>query len=190
MDKEKIIIKPIRDIEETDKSKLTELLKTVAESRQDVELAKRERDSAGEALKETAEGKHFQSCADHLMKEQETLIQGETELKSAVLEVYKETKEKEPIDKVKVKIFTNLEYDDAEVLEWCKTNATALLKVDTKTFEKTAVKMNAPVTEKDDPKCTIAKDLSLYLDSATDPAEASECPPSAGSGLTPYPSEK
>ena len=163
MDEEKIIIKPIRDLEEADKEKLVELAKGVAEKRQDVEVAKKERDSAGSLLKETAEGKHFELCAEHLMKEQEVLIVAEDQLKSAVLEVYEETKEKKPINGVEVKIVKTMTYISAIVLAWCRKNAPTFLIVNKKPFEKTAVAMGAPVDVKDEPKCYVAKDLSSYL---------------------------
>lgn len=153
-----------------DKEKLVELARAVAESRQDVELAKLERSSAEDLVADSAEGKHLQLCTEHLVKEQGTLAQAEDQLKSAVLEVYKETEEKKPIDGVEVKIVKTMTYVPAIVLAWCRKNAPTFLIVNKKPFEKTAVAMGAPVNVKDEPKCYVAKDLSIYLETATESA--------------------
>lgn len=146
-----------------EKQKLIELAKAVAKCRMSVEWEGGKRDIAKENMLKTNEGVKFQATCTRLEVLQMDTVATESELRTAVLVDFEETEETEPIEKVKVKIFKHLEYDDAEVLIWCRANAPALLKVDTKTFEKTAVKMKAPVTEKNDPKCTIAKDLSMYL---------------------------
>lgn len=85
------------------------------------------------------------------------------ELKSAAVTFYEETLEKKPIDKVEIKIFKRLSYSLTEVLEWCREKAPALLVVDKRRFEKTAVEIGAPVEVTEEAKCTIGTDLSAYL---------------------------
>lgn len=149
---------------------LVELAKDVAEKRQDVEEAKQERLTAERVMAETTEGKHLQWCTEDVANEQEALTVAENQLKSAVLEVYKETQEKKPIDGVEVKIVKTMTYIPAIVLAWCWKNAPTFLIVNKKPFEKTAVEMGAPVKVKQEPKCYVAKDLSSYLEAATEAA--------------------
>lgn len=153
-----------------DKEKLVELAKDVAELRQDVEFAKGKAFSASQVMAETEEGKSFQLCTEELAKEKEALSEAETSLKTAVLEVYEETEERKPIDKVEVKIFESLKSDPLADLAWCRANAPTLLIVDKKAYAKTAVAIGAPVHVIKTAKCTIAKDLSSYLEAATESA--------------------
>lgn len=153
-----------------DKEKLVELAKDVAEKRQDVEVAKKERTSAEELTTKTTQGMHFQLCTAHVESEQKVLTEAEDQLKSAVLEVYEETSERKPITGTEVKIFKSLRYDAAKALEWCREKATGLLIVNKKPFEKTAVEMGAPVEVIEIAKCTLAKDLSSYLEPAKESA--------------------
>lgn len=170
MDEEKIIIKPLRDVGETDKAELGKLLKTVAIGRNNIETIKQKKSVAEEVLAQTAEGRSFQSCVELLGKCQEQLSEAEDTLKSAVLEVYKETKERKPIDKVEVKIFKSLKYDALKALDWCRAFAPTLLMVNKKLFEKMAPDMGGPVEVKEEPKCYVAKDLSSYLEAAKESA--------------------
>lgn len=84
-------------------------------------------------------------------------------LKSAALVVYEETKEKKPIDKVEIKISQRLKYGLAEATAWCRINASSLLILNKKPFEKTAAVIGAPVEVTEEAKCTIGTDLSGYL---------------------------
>lgn len=142
---------------------LTALIQKVAELRNDLEDTKSLKNSAEIALEETSEYKRVQMITERASIISTGLGSVENELKFVTLAIYKETGEKKPIDKVEVKIFKRLEYDLAEVLAWCRSNAPSLLAVNKKPFEKTAVAIGAPVKVKEEAKCTIASDLSSYL---------------------------
>ena len=74
-----------------------------------------------------------------------------------------------------LRITNFLEYDLAEVTEWCKENAKLLFKLDVKEFEKMADKVNVPGVKKINvPTITIATDLSSYLVQAPAPAAEGE----------------
>jgi|GEM_PF-2438046 len=153
-----------------EKEKLLELAKTVAERRQGIVAAKELTLRAESLMQETTAGRAFQLYSKQLEQVGESLSDAEDQLKSAVLELYEETKEKKPINGVEIKIVKTMTYISAIVLAWCRKNAPTLLIVNKKPFEKTAVEMGAPVKVKQEPKCYIAKDLSSYLDSAKESA--------------------
>jgi hypothetical protein len=94
----------------------------------------------------------------------ELLSKAEAELKVAALEVYRETGEKNPIDKVQVKMFKEIDYNLLEAETWCRTFAPAMLTLNKKAFDKTAENFpDAPVKINEVPKATIGTDLSMYL---------------------------
>ena len=111
------------------------------------------------------------------------LEKAEAELRTASIEVYKETGERKPIDKVEVKLFPELEYEPKQVQRWSETYAPALLVLDIKSFEKDAKKganylHDAPVKVNEIPKCYIGSDLSMYLTETKEPDywDSSESP--------------
>ena len=143
---------------------LKDLAKKVAEFRQDVAESKVRKERAEVLMHQTPEGKDAQAADSTLALGHDALIKTEMELKSAVLFVYETDGEKSPIDKVVVKIFRSLKYDTAKILEWCRANAPGVLIVNKKPFEKMAVDIGAPVEVVEEPKCTLATDMSVYLE--------------------------
>lgn len=142
---------------------LIALVEKVAELRCVSTDAGRFKESAVIALQAMPEYEHLERATETEKKAIGDVLKAEAELKDTALELYKETKEKKPIDKVEVKIFKRLEYDPTEALAWCRTNAPSLLVVNKKPFEKTAVEIGAPVKVSEEAKCTIGGDLSSYL---------------------------
>lgn len=145
------------------KQDLIPLVEKVAEHRRQVAVSKKDRDWAESEMLDSAVGQTFESRRNLLIKKEEALVLAEANLKSAALDLYKETEDKKPIDKVEIKIFKRLSYSITEVLDWCKKNAQSLLIVNKKPFEKTAVEIGAPVEVTDEAKCTIGTDLSAYI---------------------------
>ena len=82
-----------------------------------------------------------------------------------VPELYHETGNKNPAEGVSIKIFKLLRYDPDEALKWAMNHAPNLVvtSLDIKKFEKVATTLGAPVEEIEDPRVTIAKDLSALL---------------------------
>lgn len=144
-------------------SALINLAKRVAELRDNIQTGIGERNVAEQKVEETPEGKEYNKICYKIATLSEELMMAESALKSATVSVFKETGERKPIDRVEVKIFKSLEYEPAEVLAWCRTNAPSLLVVNKKPFEKTAVEIGAPVEVKEEAKCMLAQDMSIYL---------------------------
>jgi len=140
------------------------LIKKVAELREVQQSCIRMKNSAQIDLDQSLEGKRFAMAIERVKEYSIQLETAEAELKAAAVALYQETKEKKPIDKVEVKITTELEYEDDKILAWCKDNAPTLLIVNKKPFEKTAVNIGAPVKVNEIPKCYIGSDLSQYLE--------------------------
>jgi len=57
-----------------------------------------------------------------------------------------------------------LQYDPAAAIEWCRTNAPALIETKlTKNFEKVAEKLGAPVEVVNEARVVLAGNLNGYL---------------------------
>ena len=147
---------------------LKELAKKVAELREDLEANNAVYKAFQEELSKTPIGKQTEIQAERVKEIAIAMQAAEAELKAAAVALYQETKEKKPIDKVEIKITTELEYEDDKILAWCKDNAPTLLIVNKKPFEKTAVNIGAPVKVNEIPKCYIGSDLSQYLEEKGD----------------------
>ena len=83
-------------------------------------------------------------------------------LASAAVEAFKETGDKQPHEKVTIKLMTRREYDYDAAEVWAQNNARYMLVLDTKQFEN-ALKSGLTldfVTTTEEPKAYIAKDLS------------------------------
>jgi hypothetical protein len=119
-----------------------------------------------EEMNQTPQYKDLLKVADDMRIIVENLATAQEELKSATLEVFNETGEKKPIDKVEVKIYKKVEYDSLKVEAWCREFSAYLLVLDKKGFEKKAEDFKvagAPVEIKEEAKCLISTDLSMYL---------------------------
>lgn len=81
------------------------------------------------------------------------------------LAVYRETGNKSPAPGISIKLYKVLRYDPDDALVWARRNSPALVieTLDTKGFEKVAVTLGAPVSEEEEPRVTIARDLSALL---------------------------
>ena len=143
--------------------KLRELITRVAELRRDYKLMNVKELEWIDKIKALPEGVALEALQRNIALIEDNLRSAEEELRSATLAVYDETGDRKPIDKVEVKIYKTLEYEVPEVLAWCRNNAPSLLIVNRKPFEKTAVEIGAPVEVKEEAKCTIGIDLSMYL---------------------------
>ena len=146
-----------------DKEKLVELAKGVAEKREAIVAAKELKLRSEGLMHESKEGLAFLAYSDQLEQTGAILVEAETALKSAILEVYEETSERKPLTGTEVKIFKSFKYDDAEALAWSKENSTGFLALNKKVFEKMGPEMGGPVEVIETAKCTLAKDLSSYL---------------------------
>lgn len=77
---------------------------------------------------------------------------------------YAATGEGRPAPGLAIKLFAVLDYDAGQALAWCEQNAPTLVKraLDVRAFEKTAVVLGAPVQVREEPRTSVASDLSMY----------------------------
>jgi hypothetical protein len=88
----------------------------------------------------------------------------ETEVRKEALAAYEETGDKKPHPAVPIKMYTVLEYEEANALDYAREHLPKALKLVKRTFEKAAKVLELDfVTVTQEPRATIARDLSEYL---------------------------
>lgn len=92
----------------------------------------------------------------------------ETDIRSNLaLAAYRETGSKTPCEGVTIKIFKVLTYTVDAAMAWAREHAKDLIvtveSLDIKRFERVATALGAPAVEIEDPRVTIAKDLSALV---------------------------
>lgn len=124
-------------------------------------------DSCQAKLAATPEQQAVNAAIWQTLKTDQLITDDEKRLRGLVLGVYREDQNKRPLKGITIKIFKRIKYDAAQAEAWCRQNAPTLFKFDAKAFEKAAEKLpGAPVTVEDDPRVTLASDLSEYLHEA------------------------
>jgi hypothetical protein len=97
---------------------------------------------------------HIKSLSTDTQREEEVL-------RMMALAAYKETGDTKPVKGVVIKMFTEIESDEAEAEAWSKPNLPSAFKFDFKFFKKVAVNIpGAPITVTKEPRVQIATDLS------------------------------
>ena len=82
-----------------------------------------------------------------------------TDIRTQAVAVFRATSSKEPVPGVVIKIFPTLQYNKAKAEEWARVHAPAVFKFDSKSFEKVAVELGAPVKVVQEPRAQIASKL-------------------------------
>ena len=138
---------------------LHELIETVRQLYQQKKMATAEladavaRRDASELGKVVLEGQAWLAELQKLHADTLTALRGEA------VRLYEETGNKRPAPGVGIRVYRHLRYDMQEAANWCWRNAPALLMLDTKAFEKTAITLGAPVEEVEEVTAIIAKEL-------------------------------
>jgi len=93
----------------------------------------------------------------------------EVAVRQEAMKVFTETGDKTPHPAVKVKMYTALDYDDGDALDYARVYVPRAVKLDKRAFEK-AAKVLEPdfVTIWQEPRITIARDLNEYLPKSND----------------------
>jgi len=88
----------------------------------------------------------------------------ETEVRNLALAAYGKTGDKAPHPAVKVKMYTVLDYEDADAFDYAREHLPQALTLNKKVFETAAksIKLDFVVIQQE-PRATIARDLSGYL---------------------------
>ena len=96
----------------------------------------------------------------------------ERQVREEALAAYRETGNHRPLAGVVIKMFDQPQYDIPQALAWCVAHAPKYVTLDRRNFEKAAVvlqDLGAPVTMTKESKAYIDRDLSAYLEPASEP---------------------
>ena len=116
------------------------------------------------ALRSTAQWAEVERRRKRLQARKVEEKEAGAEARKQALVVYAETANKAPHPAIKVKMYTVLGYDDGEALDYARVYIPRAVKLDKRKFEQ-AAKVLEPdfVTITQEPRATIARDLSKYL---------------------------
>lgn len=134
-----------------------------ARAAQDARLAEVERLEVELAATELA--RRLEAAEDALRQQTAQVKMMEGVVRQYAERLYEETGQAKPVNGIQIKVFRSLRYDQGEALTWAKQHAPELVveSLDVKRFEKVATVLGAPVVEAEEPRATIAKDLSALL---------------------------
>jgi hypothetical protein len=145
--------------------KLREGLGAVAALRVDLDETKQRLADAEAALHDTPEWERYEEMRGEVQAVNELLSTLLMTVKYDALSAYQATGAKQPESGVTIKMYSVLKYDLDTAEDWCRENAPTLLSLDVKRFEKAAKTLpGAPVEIEQEPRATIASDLSAYLE--------------------------
>jgi len=108
-----------------------------------------------------------------LLQERKALLKSASEaanqqadyVRLLALEAYNENGDKGPHAAIKVKMYTVLAYEERDALDFCRDMLPDALRLDKRTFEKAAKTLPLDfVTITEEPRATIARDLSEYAE--------------------------
>ena len=151
------------------KEQLTTNLKTLAGLNRALEENQAWLEAKEEKLKALPEYQEVERIQVERQQIKDRIDQARERVNELTLDLYNATGDKKPADGVGVRIYRVLEYDQEKALTWCKEHLEPALKLDKRTFEKYAkgvedVQPLEFVDYLDEPRPTIAGDLSEYLD--------------------------
>jgi len=108
-------------------------------------------------------GERIKQLTDWLSRAQADLEANEQAVRETALEAYLETGNKHPHPAITIKVFTKLDYDEEQAVTYCVEHLPKALKVDKRKFEAVAKAAELDFVQiTDDPKATVATDLSEY----------------------------
>jgi hypothetical protein len=139
------------------------ILKQLAEARQDEAIMTKERKSILEAVTETPEYKNALAAEKQRSEIVATL---EAELRRVAIARYSETDEKK-FPGVSIRIMQKIRYDAEQALAWCQQNLKSAVKLDATKFEKAAKAADLDtlkfVERYEEASAAIDSDLSQFL---------------------------
>ena len=92
------------------------------------------------------------------------VLSDEAMVREQALGIYKETGDKHPHPCIAIKMYTVLDYDDGTALDYARVYIPRAVKLVKSTFEKAAKVLELDfVVVRQEPRATIARDLSEYL---------------------------
>ena len=122
-------------------------------------LARRETE-----LRATPQWQQWEAESIDLRAAMVNVLSAETEVRDQALAAYATTGDKAPHPAVKIKIYTMLDYEPADALDYAREHLPQALEVIKRTFEKAAKVLELDFVDfTEEPRATIARDLSEYL---------------------------
>ena len=115
-------------------------------------------------IKASGLGIYLRQQQDYLKTAQADVADAEIEVRKQALAIYTKTGNKVPHPTVKVKIYTMLDYEPADALDYAREHLPKALKIVKREFEKAAKVLELDFVDfTEEPRATIARDLSEYL---------------------------
>lgn len=106
----------------------------------------------------------WESARVNLQIAKGNVLSNEADVRERALGIYEEVGDKIPHPAVTIKMYTVLNYEDLNALDYAREHLPKALKLDKRTFETAAKVLNLDfVTIQQEPRATIARDLSGYL---------------------------
>jgi len=109
-------------------------------------------------------GQELAGAKEALAAAKENTLAADQGVRTSALQVYAETQDKKPHPAVPIKIYTVLQYEQQDAIEYAREHLPTALKLNTSTFEKVAKVVPLDfVTISEEPRATIARDLTAYM---------------------------
>ncbi len=151
------------EAEEEDARSMDELIRRLAydrkvEAEYRQEIAEIEAEIAASPLV-----KQLERARELLKVAQADVADSEEDVRKAALEAYQADGSKKPHPAVAVKVYTVLDYDPAQALDYARQHLPQAVKLDKRMFEKVAKVADFPFVDiTTEPRVTIARDLTEY----------------------------
>lgn len=144
---------------------MSEELKALAEARQALIGAEKVAADLEAVLQATFQGKMLQDTQEDISRLRAEVRALEIKAKAEALAEYEATGNKKPWEGATIKTYKTVDFDVGIAEAWCRKNAPALLSLDSKAYKKTAPALpGSPVTVSNEPRATLSRDLSAYLE--------------------------
>lgn len=120
---------------------------------------------ANQRAMQTPEWQAFQDLTGQMADMRQEMDALDEAIRRDAIAAYDADMTRRPVDGVEVKLYRKLRYNPGVAEMWVRENCPAALVFDTKRFERIAEQLDgAPVTAIQEPRATIARDLSGWLE--------------------------
>ena len=158
-----------------DYSRTKDLVLDLARTRAEKAYAKEEISRIEAEIASTPLGRELAIAKAYLAAAEGTDKKADTALRKAALAEYNTTLNKHPHSAVTIKIFTVLKYDAEAAIMEAIEHFRWTLKLDKRKFDRIAKDADFPfVTKRVDPRVSVARDLSSYLEAWQDQIDLTE----------------
>ena len=144
---------------------MKDLLQELAQARMNLDSSTEDVAMRQTALENTTAYECLAAAKEWQRRDREEIDRLTFQVREAALAAYAEDGNKKPCPGIQIKLYSVVEFDEAEALAWCRDYGGSLLRLDMKAFEKAAPALHgAPISITQEPRVTIARDLSEYLE--------------------------